>query len=101
MAFCLLLVNAKNENLYLSVGNKSKEDEFTESIEDCIEYDILELPKNVTLAISNTQKMGIISPRLKLEDSFIFSSILSDGSVIPLLTPLRLLLGTSVFACQA
>lgn len=54
MAFCLLLVNAKNENLYLSVGNKSKEDEFTESIEDCIEYDILELPKNVTLAISNT-----------------------------------------------
>lgn len=45
MAFCLLLVNAKNENLYLSVGNKSKEDEFTESIEDCIEYDVLELPK--------------------------------------------------------
>lgn len=58
-------------------------------------------PKLLTLAISNTQKMGIISPHLKLEDSFIFSSILSDGSVTPLLTPLRLLLGTSVFACQA
>lgn len=27
----LLLVNVKNENLYRSVGNKSKENEFTES----------------------------------------------------------------------
>lgn len=26
-----LLVNVKNENLYRSVGNKSKENEFTES----------------------------------------------------------------------
>lgn len=39
MAFCLLLVNAKDENLYLSVRNKSKENYFTESIEDCLEYD--------------------------------------------------------------
>lgn len=43
----LLLVNAKNENLYRSVGNKRKENEFIESIKDCLEYDSLELPKKM------------------------------------------------------
>ena len=101
MAFCLLLVNTQGENLYLSVGNKSKEKKFTENIEDCLEYDSWELPNNVAPARRDTQKTGLISPSLKLKDLFIFSSVLSDVSVIPLLTPLRFLSVTSVFVCQA